>query len=48
MARFVRAVACCSNPLPAYVAALERELAALPGDPYLMKALAAARSESSR
>jgi len=44
-ARLARAVACCSQPLDAYVAALERELAALPGDPLLQAALAQARGE---
>jgi hypothetical protein len=47
MARFARAVACCSYPLADYVAALERELAELPGDPYLEKALEAARAEAA-
>jgi len=47
MARFARAVACCAYPVDAYVAALERELAELPGDPYLETALARARAEAA-
>jgi len=45
MARFARAVGCCSFPLRDYVAALERELAELPGDPVLEAALARAKTE---
>jgi tetratricopeptide (TPR) repeat protein len=45
MARFARAVGCCSFPLRAYVAALERELEELPGNPFLEAALAQARAE---
>jgi arylsulfatase A-like enzyme len=44
MARFARAVACCSQPLDRYVAALQRELEELPGDPILEAALAQARA----
>jgi tetratricopeptide (TPR) repeat protein len=47
MARFARAVACCSHPLSAYIAALERELAELPGDPVLEAALAQARASTN-
>lgn len=46
-ARFARAVACCGYPVEAYVAALERELAELPGDPHLEFALARARAEAA-
>jgi tetratricopeptide (TPR) repeat protein len=48
MARFARAVACCSNPLAVYIAALERELVELPADPFLSKALDGARAEAGR
>ena len=46
MARFARAVACCGATDAGYVAALERELAALPGDATLEAALRQARAGS--
>jgi arylsulfatase A-like enzyme len=47
MARYARAIACCGQPVEAYIAALERELAELPGDPILEAALAQARAEAA-
>lgn len=47
-ARYARANACCGDRLDTYVAALERELEALPGDPMLTGALARAREEAAR
>lgn len=47
-ARFARANACCGDRIDRYVAALERELAELPGDPRLEGALAAARRGGGR
>ncbi len=47
MARYARAIACCGQPVGVYIAALERELAALPGDPILEAALAQARAEAA-
>jgi tetratricopeptide (TPR) repeat protein len=46
MARYARALACCGQDgVAAYIAALERELSQLPGDPILEGALAKARAE---
>ena len=45
-ARQARALACCGRgPVERYIAALEKELAQLPGDPTLLAALAQARAE---
>jgi arylsulfatase A-like enzyme len=46
VARYARALACCGQgALAPYVAALERELRELPGDPVLERALRQARAE---
>lgn len=47
-ARYARAIACCGQPLAAYIAALERELRELPGDPLLEAAMAQARAEAAK
>jgi arylsulfatase A-like enzyme/thioredoxin-like negative regulator of GroEL len=46
-ARYARAIACCGHDLNRYVAALERELGELPGDPLLARAMAQARAEAA-
>jgi tetratricopeptide (TPR) repeat protein len=46
-ARYARAIACCPQPVENYIAALERELTELPGDPLLQAALAQARAEAA-
>jgi arylsulfatase A-like enzyme/thioredoxin-like negative regulator of GroEL len=49
MARYARALACCGQgSAEAYIAALERELSELPGDPVLERALGKARAEVRR
>ncbi len=48
MARYARAMGCCSRgSIGAFLAALERELAALPGDKILENAVAGARAEAA-
>jgi arylsulfatase A-like enzyme len=44
MARHIRALACCGEQVDTYVAALEQEVAELPGNPILETALARARA----
>lgn len=49
MARYARALACCGQgSTEAYIAALERELSELPGNPVLVRALGKARAEVRR
>ena len=47
-ARFARAMACCGQgSVEVYLAALEREIAELPGDKILESAIASARAETA-
>jgi choline-sulfatase len=45
MARYARAIACCGADLSGFIAALQSELAELPGDPTLRRALSGATAE---